>query len=421
MSLKSVAAWLAVCAAVPALADPPGVYAIRGGTVHPVSGPAIADGIVVIRDGLVQAVGAGVAIPPDAEIVDAKGGDVYPGLIDAQTSLGFPAPAAPRGRRGAAARQTQAAPQLPETSAAFSAMREVKLSEDDVEARRATGVTTILTAPSFGIFNGQSVLLNLGEGDTAARVVIDPAAQQVSFNTRPAWTFPDSLMGVIADIRQTLLDAQHDSVAHAIYDKNPAGYRRPEDDPALQALGAVLRREVPVVFIADSDAMMRRAEAIAREFNLRYVLSGARQGYAMAPELKAANAPVLVSVQWPAASAKKEERANAKTLYDNGILFSIQSFDSRNARNLPYHAAMCAAFDLPKDMALKAITINPAQIFGVADRVGSLEVGKIANVIVTDGDPLEIVTHVKRLFIGGQDVSLETNQTLLYEKFLKRP
>jgi imidazolonepropionase-like amidohydrolase len=112
---------------------------------------------------------------------------------------------------------------------------------------------------------------------------------------------------------------------------------------------------------------------------------------------------------------------NAKTLYDAGIPFALQSLDSHNARNLPYQAATCAAFGLPKEAALKAITIAPAQIFGVADKIGSLEAGKIANVIVTDGDPLEIVTHVKRLFIGGEDISLETYQTLLYEKFEKRP
>jgi len=112
---------------------------------------------------------------------------------------------------------------------------------------------------------------------------------------------------------------------------------------------------------------------------------------------------------------------NARTLYDNGIRFSIQSSDSHNARNLPYHAAMCAAFGLPRDVALKAVTIYPAEIFGVADRIGSLEVGKIANVIVTDGDPLEIVTQVKRVFIAGEDIPMDSYQTLLYKKFLQRP
>lgn len=225
-----------LCAA-PLFAGAPGVYAITGGTVHPVSGVEIANGVVIIRDGLIEAVGANLPIPPDATTIDAKGSHVYPGLIDGQTSLGFPSPTPPRPRRGgAAARQQQTPTPLPETSPALIAMREVKLTDDDVEAKRGTGVTTILTAPAFGIFNGQSVILNLGESDTAARVVRDPASQQISFNSRPAWTFPDSLMGVVAYIKQTFLDAQQDSAAHAIYDRNPSGYRRPEDNASLQAL-----------------------------------------------------------------------------------------------------------------------------------------------------------------------------------------
>ncbi|HEX8152081.1 MAG TPA: amidohydrolase family protein, partial [Thermoanaerobaculia bacterium] len=112
---------------------------------------------------------------------------------------------------------------------------------------------------------------------------------------------------------------------------------------------------------------------------------------------------------------------NAKALYDAGIAFAIQTNDAHNSRNLPYHAAACAAFGLPKDAALRAITINPAQIFGVGDRLGSLEVGKIANVIVTDGDPLEIRTNVRRVYIAGEEIPMESYHTLMYEKFRKRP
>src|SRR6185436_11491950 len=169
--------------AAPLLADAPGVYAITGGTVHPVSGPEIANGVVIIRDGLIEAAGANVAVPADATVIDAKGKHVYPGLIDAQTSLGFPSGTPRRGGRGGggARPQSAATEQLPETSPAFAAMREVKLGDDDVDAKRATGVTTILTAPSFGIFNGQSVVLDLGGGTMEQRIVRGVAAQQISF------------------------------------------------------------------------------------------------------------------------------------------------------------------------------------------------------------------------------------------------
>ncbi|HEY8131870.1 MAG TPA: amidohydrolase family protein, partial [Thermoanaerobaculia bacterium] len=158
---------------------------------------------------------------------------------------------------------------------------------------------------------------------------------------------------------------------------------------------------------------------------LKMILADAEDVAQVIPDLKSRNIPVILG---PILSLPPHEDdpydlifTNAKTLYDNGIRFAIQSSDSHNARNLPYHAAMCAAFGLPKDVALKSITIFPAEIFGVADRIGSLEVGKIANVIVTNGDPLEIVTQVKKVFIGGEDIPMDTYQTLLYEKFKQRP
>jgi imidazolonepropionase-like amidohydrolase len=414
----------ALCAA-PIFADAPGVYAITGGTVHPVSGPEIANGVVIIRDGLIEAAGASVSIPPDAATIDAKGQHVYPGLIDAQTSLGFPSATPPtRGRRGGGARQQQTPPQLPETSPAFAAMREIKLSDDDVESKRATGVTTILAAPAFGIFNGQSVILDLGGGETSERVVRDPASQQISFSPRPAWTFPDSLMGVVADIRQTMLDAQQYSAAHAIYDKNPSGYRRPADDAALQALAPVLRRDVPVVFVADSETMMRRAEAIAKEFNLRYVLSGARQGYRFADELKASSIPVLVSVKWPVAPTNKDDReeqplrlirdrqlapTTPSVLAKNGVAFALVSGAAKTSEFIP-GIRKAIENGLSDDDALRAVTISPARIFGVDRQLGTLEKGKIANVVITDKPIFSKDAKVKRVFIDGREAKLPTEE-----------
>jgi imidazolonepropionase-like amidohydrolase len=425
MSQRHFLCTLALLLALPAHADAPGVYAITGGTVHPVSGPEIANGVVIIRDGLIEAVGANIAIPPDAATIDVKGGHVYPGLIDAQTSLGFPAATPPRRPRGRPPQQPpQPPPTLPDTSPAFLAAREVKLSDDDVEAKRASAVTTILAAPSFGIFNGQSVLLNLGEGEMSSRVIRNPAAQQVSFNPRAAWTFPDSLMGVIAYIKQTLLDAQQYSAARAIYDRNPAGYRRPEDNAALQALAPALRREVPVVFVADSDQMMRRAAAIAREFNLRFIISGARQGYRMADELKAANVPVLVSVKWPTPPAKKEDReeqplrvirdrqlapTTPSVLASSGVLFALVSGPAKTSDFVP---GIRKAIDngLSADDALRAVTISPARIFGIERQLGSLENGKIANLVITDKPIFAKESKVQHVFIDGRETKLPTEE-----------
>jgi imidazolonepropionase-like amidohydrolase len=416
---------LLVLATVPGFAEAPGVYAITGGTVHPVSGPEIANGVVIIRDGLIESVGASVAIPLDATIIDVKGGHVYPGLIDAQTSLGFPSASAPRRRGGGGGGARTPPPEpLPETSPSFVAFREAKLSDDDIDAKRATGVTTIVTAPLFGIFNGQSVALNLGGETMASRVIRNPATQQISFNPRPAWTYPDSLMGVISYIRQTLMDAQQYSAARAIYDKNPAGYKRPDESPSLEALGAVLRRDVPLVFVAETDLMMRRAEAIAKEFNVRMIIAGARQGYRMADELKSLGAPVLVSTKWPVPPTSKEDReeqplrvirdrqlapTTPAVLAKNGVLFALVSGAGKSGDYLP-GIRKAIENGLSADEALKATTINPARIIGIDRQLGSLDRGKIANVVVTDKPIFDKESRVKRIFVDGRETKVQAEE-----------
>ena len=426
MSVRRLSICLIVCVATAAYADAPGVYAITGGTVHPVSGAEIPNGTVIIRGGLVEAVGANLAIPADATVVDARGGHIYPGLIDAQTSLGFPSasarPRGPGGGGGAAARA--AAPQLPDTSASFVALRETKLSDDDVDAKRATGVTTIVTVPSFGIFNGQSALLNLSEGNIDARVIRAPASQQISFNPRPAWTYPDSLMGVIAYIRQTFLDTQQYTAAHAVYDKNPTGLKRPDDSLSAQALEAVMRRDVPVVFVADSDAMIRRAQVLAKEFNLRYVISGARQGYKMADELKAI--PVLVSVKWPVAPANRDDREDQplrvirdrqlepttpSTLQKSGVTYALVSGAGGKTSDFLPGIRKAIENGLSADDALRAVTLSPAKIFGVDRQLGSLDKGKIANVVISDKPIFAKDAKVKREFIDGREIRLPAEET----------
>ncbi len=421
MTVRRVLGFVAALIAFPGYADPPGVYAITNGTIHPVSGPDIANGLVIVRDGLIESVGASVAIPPDATVIDAKKGHVYPGLIDAQTSLGFTL-AAPTPRRGAARASAAPVPAAAplETGPAFDSLREMKVSDEDLSSRRATGVTTLLAVPSSGIFNGQSVLMDLGDGSVGSRTIRAHATQQISFNRRPAWTYPDSLMGVISYIRQTLLDAQHDSAAHLIYEKNPVGFRRPEERADLQALAPALRREVPVVFVADTELMMRRAMTIAREFNLRPILSGAQQAYRMADELKSSGTPALVSVKWPLPPAGKDEaedqplrlirdRQLALTtpavLASRGVLFALVSAGAKSADFIP---GVRKAIDngLSVENALRATTLSPARILGIDRQVGSIDKGKIANLVMTDQPIFSKEARVTRVLIEGREVQL---------------
>ena len=408
MSVRRLVTILLFLVAPAVFADAPGVYALTGGTVHPVSGPAIAKGVVVIRGGLIEAVGANVAVPPDATTIDVAGAHVYPGLIDAQTSLGFTTP-----KRGDRTGERPGEP-TPDTLA----IRTVKLSDDDVDARRATGVTTIVTVPTAGIFNGQSAVLNLGSGSLDSRVIRSPATSQISFNPRPTWTYPDSLMGVITYIRQNLLDAQQYAAARTTYERNPSGLRRPDENPTLEALQSVLRREVPVVFIAETEEMIRRVQAIAREFNLRYIISGARQGYAIANDLK--DVPVFVSVRWPSAPADKDDRADQPlrvirdrqlapttpaALQKAGATFALVSGSGKTGDFLP-GIRKAIANGLSADDALRATTYSPARILGVDRQLGTLQAGKVANVVVSDKPLFDDGAKVTRVFIDGREIRL---------------
>jgi hypothetical protein len=297
-------------------------------------------------------------------------------------------------------------------------MRKLQLSDDDLSARWATGVTTVVTAPSSGVFQGQSALINLGTGANESRAVRSPAALQIGFDTRPTWTYPDSLMGVISHIRQTFLDAQQHAAARQIYERSPSGLRRPADDPALEALGPVLRRELPVVFIASSDLMMRRAQTIAREFNVRYILAGAHGAHEIADDLR--DVPLLVSVDWPKAPGDEQERRDQPlrvirqrqlapttpaVLAARGNSFALVSGGGKAGDFLP-GIRKAIANGLSAEDALRATTLWPARIFGAERQLGSLERGKIANVVVTDKPIFDEKAKVERIFVDGKPMRL---------------
>jgi imidazolonepropionase-like amidohydrolase len=418
MRVGRFAAVLFLLVASGARAEAPGVYAIINGTVHPVSGPEIPNGVVVVRDGLIESVGSGITIPADAMTIDAQGGHVYPGLINAQTSLGFAAPRArTRGQGQAGQRPTESDTPVVTPNPAFVSLDNVRFTNEDADDWRRVGVTTIVTAPASDIFNGQSVLLNLGDGETMSNAIRSPASMQISFTPRRRLTYPDSLMGVMAYLRQTFMDAQQRTAALNVYQKTPSGLQRPEANRSLDALGPVMRRELPVVFIADTAEMIRRAQTIAREFNLRYVISGGRQAYKMVEELK--DVPVLVSVNWATTPSFREDREEQplRVIRDRQLAPTTPSVLARN--NVPFALVSSRSSEflrgirkavtngLSHDDALRATTLAPARIFGVDRQLGSLERGKIANVIVVDRPIFASRARVKRVFVDGREIRVE--------------
>ncbi|HEV7486099.1 MAG TPA: amidohydrolase family protein [Thermoanaerobaculia bacterium] len=398
--------------------------AIRNATIVPVSSATIPNGTIVFSNGLITGVGATVSIPANATVIDGTGLFVYPGLIDAGSHVGLEEISAVPGTVDTA--------ELGDINPNARAEVAVNPHSNVIPVTRVNGITSVVTEPEGGIISGSSAMINLAGWTPQEMTLKAPLAMHIhfprlrtnSFDEQPqdeeaAKDAAKNYTKQIDKLRDVFRDAQAYAKASA------AHVKRVDRDLILEALVPVVEGREPVVMHANLERDIRAALKFADEFKLKVILADAEDVARVIPELKSRNIPVILG---PILSLPPREDdpydlvySNAKTLNDAGILFAIQSSDAHNARNLPYNAAACAAFGLPKDVALRSITLAPAQIFGVADKVGSLETGKLANIIVTDGDPLEIVTHVKRLFIGGEEITLDTNQTLLYEKFRLRP
>lgn len=409
----------------------PGVaptIAIRNATIVPVTSAPIANGTIVFAHGVITAVGRDVAIPSDAKVIDGTGLSVYPGMMDAGSTVGLVEIDSVPGTVDTA--------ELGEFNPNAAAAVAVNPHSEVVPVTRVNGVTHVVTVPGGGIVSGQSAVIELAGWTPEEMLLASPAAMHIRFprlRSRPLVDAPEeeaekerqkNYTKSVDDLRELFRNAKAYAKA-ATARSADARVRRFDRDLVLEAMVPVVEKRVPVVMHAEFERDIRAALAFADEFELKVILAGAQDVARVVGEVKRRGIPVILG---PILSLPQREDdpydllfTNAKVLHDNGIRFAIQTSDAHNARNLPYHAASAAAFGLPKDEALKSVTLYPAQIFGVADRVGSLEVGKRANLFVTDGDPLEIRTTVKQVFIGGQEISMDSRHTLLYEKFLRRP
>lgn len=401
-----------------------GTMAIRNARIVPVTSAPIERGTIVFADGVITAVGASVDIPAGATVIDATGLSVYPGMIDSGTNVGL--------IEIDAVRATVDTSELGDFNPNAQAAVAINPHSELIPVTRVNGVTHVVSTPEGGIISGQSALVQLAGWTPPEMVVKSPAAMHIRFprlRGAPLVEVPQeeeaetnrrkNYTKELDRLRDVFRDAQAYAKAAA------ARVRRFDRDLLLEALVPVVEGRVPVVMHANQARDIRAALAFADEFKLQVVLAGAQDASRVIDDLKKRNVPVILG---PILSLPQREDdpydilfMNAKLLHDKGIRFAIQTADAHNSRNLPYHAASCAAFGLPKEEALKAVTIYPAQIWGVADRLGSLEVGKMANVIVTDGDPLEIRTTVSRVFIAGEEIPMESRHTLLYRKFANRP
>jgi imidazolonepropionase-like amidohydrolase len=430
----------AVGAALPLGAQPtgpraiPSTYAITNARVVPVAGPVVERGTILVRDGLIAAVGARVAVPADARVVDGTGLTVYPGFIDGQSALGL-APARTGGQGGggggaaaAFAVQTSAAgtpSRLIAHPAGFqpeaSTADQLRIDAEGFASAHGGGVTAALTAPTTGVMQGRSALITLGD-DPATLVIKAPVAQHVGFTPVRGGAYPNSLLGVFSALRQTLLDAQHYRDEQAAYARTPRGMQRPTVDPALEALQPVLARTQPVVMQANLKREIERALDLAREFNLRAVIAGGSEAHLVAARLKAENVPVLLSANYPrrpqtqSADADPEplrvlrERAEAPRtaarLAQAGVRFAFQSGGLTNGADFLANVQRSIEDGLSADQAVRALTQVPAELFGVGDRMGTIEAGKVANLTLMRGALGERGARVAQLFVDGRPVTV---------------
>jgi len=408
-----------------AWAEVPTAIAIHNARIIPVSGPAIERGTVVLRNGLIESVGANVNPPADAWIIEAEGLTVYPGLIDGLSSVGIPeaAPAAPAGGAGAAGRAAAAPAAVattpakgpedrPNTTSWLRAADLVKLTDSRIESVRSDGFTTTVTFPMTGIFAGQGAVIDLSGDRPGKMVVAEPVGQYITLSSSGfGGGFPGSLMGTIAYIRQVYLDADHYTKARELYASHK-GLPRPEYDRAIEGVLASPRILLPASRRVDVDRMIR----FAAELKQPVILYGVPEGYHSADLLKKAGTPVLVNLKWPEKPAESdpddfgvlqslEVHAKAPStpavLAKNGVKFAFYSGGITKRADLLKAIKRATDAGLSTDDALRAMTLAPAEIFGVADRVGSIEPGKIANLVVTKGDLFDEKTKVQFVFVDG--------------------
>jgi imidazolonepropionase-like amidohydrolase len=394
----------------PAPAAHTDVYALVGARIVTVSGPTHENGTLVMRDGVIEAVGPTAAIPPDARVIQAQGLVLTPGLIDGFSGTGLPAPT-PRpsgtgggGTAGTAPASNPLAPQ---------ALALDKVRAADALKARDAGVTTVLVIPREGVLPGRSVILNLSGDKPEAMVLKQPAALHLHMST-VGRQYPGSLMGTMAYARQALADAARYRDEWAAYERSPAGKKRPRYDSALAAWQDVLAGKLMLVVTAFRENDVRRALALGDEYRIKVAVAGAPQAFRVAELIKSRKLPLLVSVNFdpprPVAAfggsdEEKERRdiedaeKNPAALHKAGVTFALVSAYAPN-----FLAGVRKAIDrgLPREAALRAVTLGAAEVLGIADRTGSLDAGKIADVVAWSGEPLSKDAKAKMVFVDGQ-------------------
>ena len=399
-----------------------GTFALTNATIVTVTKGTIENGTLVIQDGKIAAVGNSVTIPTSAKTIDCTGLSIYPGMIDSGTQLGM--------AEVNAVSLTVDHNEIGDIKPQMQALTAINPNNVAIPVTRVNGVTTVLSVPTGGIMPGTAALINL-IGYTPNQMYAGFKGVAINYPSTRKRGWRDKrteeerkkeeekdLKKLNDILEQARLYAKIDSAAQKDISL------RPEYNPQMEALLPVVQGKIPVLIEVNKEKSIESAIKWVEKNKVKAIFTGVAEGWRVAEQLATSKIPVITGpmLNMPTRASDRYDRpyANAGVMHKAGVKVAIRTNDSENVRNLPFNAGFAAAYGMGKEAALKAVTITPAEIFGIADQLGSLEAGKLANLLVTDGDPFETKTQISYLFINGWQVPIDSRHIQLYEEFLDR-
>lgn len=419
-----LAAALLWAAAALAAAEDAAPLLIRNAVIHPVTSGEIT-GSLLVKDGLIAEIGDKLQVPKGAKVLDAKGAHLYPGMIDSATMMGL--------TEISSIRETQDASELGDFNPQLRTIVAINPGSEHIPVARANGITSVITIPSGSVIGGQTALIHMDGWTWEDMAILKSAAMHLIFPVMSGGGGRRGGGGASSAFSETQRRYEERKQKLAQFFEEARRYQKAKaakmagfkTDLKFEAMLPVLDRKLPLMVVAVRERAIKDAIAFSDKEHVRIVLAQVREPGSTIPDLKAKNIPVILPETFALPLEEDDPYDSAFTLasdlFKGGVLFAFGTFDSSFVRNLPYQAANAAAFGLPQQEALKAVTINAARIWGVEDKIGSIEKGKWADFILTDGDPLETRTQIKQMFIRGREVNLENRHTRLYQRYMNRP
>lgn len=402
-----------------------GKFAITGATIHTVTNGTIENGILLIDGNEIAFVGHNIKITSEYKQIDAAGKHVYPGFIDSWTALGLV--------EISAVPVTVDNQELGDFNPNMDAFTAFNPHSASVPVTRVSGVTTVLSAPGSGIIAGKAALMDLWGYSPDSMSVKKNAAlvMELPSSTGGGWWDDRSEEEIKKEYEREMKEINEFFEKARFYDRmmkafeaDPSGKTKPDHDPRMEAMREVLAGEVPIAIeVSRKQEILDAIEWTESQDGMNFIFVGAEEGWRVADKIAKAGIPVLTNTLYtPSRDYDHYQKPyqNPALMMEAGVKVAIVSDDTENSRNVPFEAGYAAAYGMGQEEAIKALTIHPAEIFGVDDKLGSLEAGKQANLFISDGDPLEPMTNIEQVFIKGFKIPMQSRHSQLYDEFLDR-